>query len=135
MPRISTWEQALADYLAKTHDLPHAWGQHDCMLDWAGAAKAMTGHDFARGHRGKYISKLTAYRYLKTLGFDSPEAMIDSLLPEKPVGFAQRGDVVLDRDGVPGICNGGEALFILPADDGGGRILQPRSEWVKAWLV
>ena len=134
--RKADWESALSAYLSKVRDRPYAPGAHDCMLHPAAAIKAVTGRDWGRGHRGKYDSPLGAKRYLKGLGFDSPEAMLDSLLPEKPVGFAQRGDIVLS-DGIPGVCVGDEAAFVgLDAEEGReGLIMRPRALWSKAWAV
>ena len=130
MKRRGDWEAALAAYLERVRDKPYAYGQHDCLLFVAGSIKALTGKDLARGHRGKYKSATGAKRYLKKLGFSSPEKMLDSLLPAKPVGFAQRGDIVL-ADNNPGVCVGGEAVFA--GED--GLILKPRAEWSKAWGV
>jgi hypothetical protein len=106
MRRHPQWEQRLHEYIAKVHDLPHDYGSHDCLLHAANAVRAITGKDHERGHRGKYKSPASAVRHLKQLGFDSPEAMLDSLLEQKPIGFAQRGDIVL----VPG-----NAVFVAPA--------------------
>jgi hypothetical protein len=138
--RKSNWEERLADYLAGAAEKPHEYGVNDCMLFVAGAVKATTGKDPGRGHRRKYDTAKGAVRYLKRLGFDSPEAMLDSLFEEKPVAFAQRGDIVLSDD-EPGICIGGEALFVgIEVDEDGterraGLIRRPRAEWDKAWAV
>jgi hypothetical protein len=135
-PRVPGWETALAAYLERVRARPHAYGRHDCMLFVAGAVKAVTGRDFGRRHRGRYAGAAEAARYLKGLGFASPEAMIDSLLEEKPVGFAQRGDVVL-VSGVPGVCVGDSALFVGMVEDEArdGLVSKPRAEWARAWRV
>lgn len=134
-PRRSDWEQRLFAYLAAVSDRPHEYGRHDCMIFVAGAVKALTGSDPARGHRGKYGSAATAARYLRSLGFDSFEALIDSVLPEKPIAKAMRGDIVLDQEGMPGVCIGGEALFVGQRDGEQGLVRVPRAAWVKAWAV
>ena len=124
------WEDRLNAFIAKHHSRPYAHEWH-CLLFVAGAVKAVTGKDFARGHRGKYKSMAGALRYLKGLGFDGPAAMIDAHLPEKPIGFAQRGDLILAADGIPALCVGEFALSVT--DEGLARV--PRSEWRKAWGV
>jgi hypothetical protein len=133
--RRGDWESALAEYLGSVRDEPHSFGKHDCLIFVAGAIKAMTGKDYARGHRGKYKSAASAKRYLKGLGFDNPAAMISAHLEEKPVTFAQRGDVVADQDGIPGIVLGGEAAFVGAEGEREGLIMRPRAEWTKAWGV
>ena len=61
--------------------------------------------------------------------------MIAAKLPEKPVSFAQRGDNVTDEDGVPGVCIGGEALFVGMEDGREGLVRKPRAAWTGAWRV
>lgn len=138
--RRKDWEQRLQRYLASARDKPHAYGHHDCLLHPANAVKAVTGHDHGRGHRKKYKSPATAARHLTAMGFESPEALLDSLFEEVPVGFAQRGDIVLiaGNEGgwaIPAICDGGVAFAV--ADDGSreGLFPVPREAWLKAWKV
>ncbi len=104
------------------------------MLHCGDAVEAVTGKNLSKKHRGKYRSQATAVRHLKSLGFDTPEQMLDSLFDEIPVGFAQRGDIVLtppnDDSGwpVPAVCLGAKAQCA-------GGIFEPRSRWLKAWKV
>lgn len=145
MRRRHDWPERLADYLASVHEKPHHYGQHDCLLFPAGAVKAVTGHDFGRGHRRKYKSQATAVRHLKGMGFDSPEALLDSLFEETPVGFAQRGDLALvPGDELPGgemgwaipaVVYGAEAAVINDSGEREGLVRIPRAQWVKAWKV
>lgn len=136
--RHPNWPERLHDYIAAAHDRPHQYGQHDCLLHAAAVAEAVTGKDHAKKHRGKYKSQTTAVRHLKKLGFDSPEALIDSILEEKPIGFAQRGDLVLvpGNDGdwaIPAVCIGGDALAICTDGTRDGLFRIPRDQWLKAW--
>jgi hypothetical protein len=135
MVRRSDWAERLSAYLAAVAKKPHAYGKHDCLIFVAGAVKAQTGTDFARGHRGKYRSAASAARYLKGLGFESAAAMVAARLPEKPIGFAQRGDIVADADGIPGVCIGGEAVFVGMTEGREGLVRAPRAAWSKAWAV
>jgi len=143
--RLPDWEQRLHAYLEAAFDRPHDYGTHDCLLHAAADVLAVTGVDHAKKHRGKYKSQATAVRHLKGLGFDSPEALLDALLEEKPIGFAQRGDLVL----VPGnVLPGVSAAWTLPAvvygsdarvvgTDGEREGLHrvPRTQWLKAYAV
>lgn len=137
MIRKPDWEQRLNNYLESVADKPHKYGSHDCMLFVANVIKAQTGKDLGRGHRRKYSSKIRAVKYLRKIGFDSTEAMLDSLLEEKPIGFAQRGDIVLTPDDIPGVCYGSDALVVgmIEGEETEGLRRIPRALWTKAWAV
>lgn len=129
--RLPDWEQRLGAYLESVSDRPHAYGEHDCLLFCSGIVQAVTGVDLSRGRRGRYRDSIGAARHLRQLGFRSAAELIGSLLPERPVGFARRGDLVLGEDGIPGVCLGGTAAFVTEA----GLASSPRPEWAKAWSV
>lgn len=133
MHRHPQWERRLAEFVQQYRSKPYKWGSNDCVTFAANAVKAATGKDYGRGHRGKYKTKLGAAKYLKGMGFDTPEQLIDSLLDEKLPGFAQRGDIVLARDGIPALCMGDFALSV--AEGNAGLVRVPRADWVKAWAV
>lgn len=133
--RRADWEQRITALVDEVRDKPYAYGSHDCLLWPAAVVKAVTGKDYGRGHRGKYRSAASAYRYLQSLGFNSPESYLDSLFDEKPVGFAQRGDLVLASDGIPAGCMGAFALSVGVEGNTEGLVKVPRSDWVKAWAV
>lgn len=135
MNRHSQWDARLVSTVRDHFDKPHRWGEHDCLLWCAKAVEAVTGEDHAAEHRGKYDSFAKAYRHLSTLGFDSPEAFLDSLFEEKPVGFAARGDLVLGANGIPMVCMGRFALCVGEDGEREGLFRVPRSDWVKAWAV
>ncbi|GLI99113.1 DUF6950 family protein [Sphingobium sp. BS19] len=132
--RISTWEQALADYLASVADAEFTWGELDCALFAANAVLAMTGHDIAAPFRGKYSTAAGSARALKRYGAGTLEATFDTLLPVKPIGYARRGDVVM-HDGGVGVCVGSHALFVGREGEREGLVRVPRAEWVRAWGV
>jgi len=153
MSRHPQWEERLSAFIAANLTRPHDYAKGwDCLLGLsAGAARAVTGKDYARGHRGKYKSHASAYRYLKKLGFESPEQFLDDLFDQKPVGFAGRGDLVLcdlseieaensPAGPVPGVCLGSFALCIVAEHEasgpGSGLVSVPRGDkWLKAWAV
>lgn len=132
--RKPNWEDRLVAFAKATEGRPYKYGSWDCMLMSAAGAQAITGKDYGRGHRGKYKTGAGAVLHLKKLGFSSPAEMIDSLFEQKPIGFAQRGDVVLcktDNGDNPGICLGDFVLLI--GED--GPIKAGRELWLKAWAV
>jgi hypothetical protein len=144
--RHPQWEARLHEYVTANIARPHTFGEHDCLIFPADAVKAVTGKDFARGHRGKYKSLATSYRYLKEkFGVERPEQLLDTLFREKKVGFAGVGDLVLCRvvgegtDGpavgdVPGLVVAPGDVALVAGEHGFERV--PRGDrWVKAWAV
>lgn len=128
--RLPGWERRLAAWLQAQRDIHYDWRRH-CLIFCAGAVRAVTGKDLARGRRGRASTKHGALRRLKALGFDSPAALIDSLLPARAPGFARRGDLVMDADGIPGVCLGDRAAYAGPE----GLAIVPGRRWVRAWTV
>jgi hypothetical protein len=140
LTRRPDWEDRLAAYLARCRDRPHRWGSHDCMLFAAGVCRALTGFDPARGHRGKYCGAVSAARYLRSLGWASPEAAADTLFERIPPAMARRGDLVLhvvdgDRGGHPGVCIGAVALFVGEAAGRSGLVRVPMRDCAAAWRI
>jgi hypothetical protein len=130
-------------YLARVAERPYRWGRHDCLIHAANAVDAVTGRDYAEGQRGAYRGANGAARRLMALGFDTPEALVDSLFPQKPPALAQRGDLVIDDEGVIGVCLGAEAAMVGMEEPGADRAARPRrglmtvprERWRKAWKV
>lgn len=143
--RHPLWEQRLHALIEKRFNARHAYGRNDCLLLMADAVKALTGKDLGRGHRGKYKSAASASRYLRSLGHETPESYLDSLFAEKPIGFAQRGDIVLvpgnsvpgqpESWALPAICYGDVALAIGASEEREGLHRIPRALWLKAYAV
>lgn len=133
--RLRDWPERLSMFHASVRDKPHAYGRHDCLLYPAGAVEAVTGVDLAAGHRGKYRSAAGASRYLRSIGFASAEALIDSLLPSRLVSFARRGDIVMGADGIPGVCLGERAAFVGVGEERAGLVTVATVECVRAWSV
>lgn len=136
--RHPQWETRLLALIEKNRGRAYAYGRWDCLMMPAAVVKAVTGKDHGRGHRGQYRSPASASRYLRSLGFDSPAALLDSLFVAKPIGFAQRGDIVLcktDSGDNPGVCMGGHALVVGQQGEAEGLVRVPRELWLKAWAV
>jgi hypothetical protein len=128
--RISTWEQALANYIAIKRHEPFEYGVNDCCLFAAGAVEAVTGEDPMSEFRGKYDSLKGSLKAIKDIGAGTLEATLDGKFPEVAIGNAQRGDLAFLDDSV-GVVMGGFAYFV--SDDGLERI--NRSLWDKCWGV
>lgn len=128
--RISTWEDALSNYIvAKRHE-PFEYGVNDCCLFAAGAVEAITGEDPMPEFRDKYDSLKTSLQAIKDIGAGTLEATMDEKFPKMEIGQAQRGDLAF-FDGSVGVVMGGFAYFV--SDDGLERI--NRSLWDKCWSV
>ena len=132
--RIDTWPSLLAAAIAAAEHRAFVWGTHDCGTFAAVCEKAVTGETQFGDVLGNYKTALGAARRLKRAGFDHIEALVAARLPEVPVNFAQRGDVVVsdsDLGPVIGVMLGD--VFVSPGDD--GLIRQDRAFARRAWRV
>lgn len=128
--KISSWEDALTNYIAIKRHEPFEYGVNDCCLFAAGAVLAMTGEDPMPEFRGKYDSLKTSLKVINEIGAGTLEATLDAKFPEVNIGYAQRGDLAF-HEGSVGVVMGGFAYFV--SDDGLERI--KRSLWDKCWGV
>ena len=104
MQRGKDWPQALSNACHKYKDTPHEWGTHDCVIFCAKVVEAMTGEDLIADLKGQWTTQIGAARVIKSNGFDSLDEMVSDYLPEKPLPFIGRGDIV--------ICDGDNGEFI-----------------------
>ncbi len=125
--RLSDWEARLNEYIASKRGEAFAWGENDCCTFSAGAVEALTGVDPMPEYRGKYDTALGSAR---ALGGKKLEEVLDEKFPGVPIGFAQRGDLVL-MDECVGVVAGDYAWFV--SDVGLERV--KRGLWDKAWGV
>jgi hypothetical protein len=128
--RITTWEDALVNYIATKRHEPFEYGVNDCCLFAAGAVIEVTGEDPMSEFRGKYDSLKTSLKVIKEIGAGTLEATLDGKFPEVAISHAQRGDLAF-FDGSVGVVMGGFAYFA--SDDGLEQI--PRDMWDKCWSV
>ena len=132
--RRPDWREALTAYLIETAGVPFAEGQNDCALFAAGAVKAMTGQDFARGFRG-YRTTKGGLKKLMAKGFEDHVALAASVLEEIPPAFAQVGDVAVvpgdDGTDALGIVQG-EMIYVSAPT---GRALVPLTSATRAFRV
>lgn len=133
MTRHPDWQNRLADYVAGVAAMPFAWGIHDCALFTAGAVRAMTGRDLARGWRG-YRSRGAGLRKLAAAGLEDPVALAASLLPEIAPLAAMPGDVVAhatETGPALGILQGRGFYALTPT----GLAILPRAGVLRAFRV
>jgi hypothetical protein len=130
MMRRQDWAEAMSAYIDTVRDTPFAWGLHDCSTFAAGAVRAMTD----RVVEMPSVPSARAYADLLHERGSLLGLTRGVLGEDKPVSFANRGDVVLlDLEDRPflGICIGIEA--VCPGPD--GVIAVPMSCAIAAWAV
>jgi len=135
MDRLPDWETRLSALLAGAKTRAHAYGEWDCMMLAAAVVEAVTGEDHGSAHLGKYDSAASAGRYLKKLGFGSAGEMKRSILPDRAVAKARRGDLVESDAGAIGVCIGDRAAFAGEEEGREGLVTLPRKRWARAWSV
>lgn len=128
--RLPDWPERLAEFFESRRKAAFSWGQNDCCLFAADAVLAVTGEDPAKGRR-TYSTERGAARVIAKAG-----GMRD-LVPyqDKPVGFAQRGDVVLaEQDGrqTLGVV-AGNGMYAAPGAE--GIVFRPMSEAIAAFEI
>lgn len=109
----------LIEYVAKAARTPFQWGKHDCALFAAGAVKAQTGKDPARGLRGRYSTVSGAMKHLRKLGYTSLGDLAGAQFQEIPPAFAQVGDIAVVHDDAATEALGvvqGERIYVLRPD-------------------
>ncbi|UAB76949.1 hypothetical protein INR77_08820 [Erythrobacter sp. SCSIO 43205] len=140
--RLPNWEMALSAFMQENQWRTFKWGEWDCILFATAAAKVITGEDRGADYRGRYSDQKGARQALRDIGKGTLLRTVDANFVRKPVGNAQRGDLVW-RDGCVGICLGSTAAFltddklleIAGAPRLGNFLLLPRRFWQKAWAV
>lgn len=133
--RLKDWRGRLQAYLSEVATQPFRPGRHDCALFAAGAVKAMTGRDLARGYRSKYRSLARGRELLRAQGFEDPVALVAAHFEEVAPIMAREGDiaVLVDEDAALafGVVQGAGIYVLRPAGLG----LAPLSHAVRAFRV
>jgi hypothetical protein len=131
--RLADWMHRLAALVAERIDQPFKWGPNDCASFTADCVQAQTGFDLLAELRSDRKTQREAEHRKRAIG--GVAAAIDRAgLQRVPPALAQRGDVVLVRQGrreVLAVCNGDHA--IAP-----GRLRlghAPMSQAVQAWRL
>lgn len=117
------WEKRLFECIEAKRKLPFAWGDHDCSIFVMDCVDAQLNTQYAAQWRGRYKTRVGAYRVLKKEGGYATIAMGYGF-KKKPTSQASRGDlayiggatamgvVVGDRI----IATGETSLVSLPID-------------------
>lgn len=127
------WQWHLQVYLEGVARSKFRPGKLDCALFTAGAVKAMTDMDYAKGWRG-YKTLEAGRKKLSDAGFETHIEYAASLLPEVPTSMAHAGDVaVVDTPEGPalGIVQG-EYVYTVGLN---GLGLTPRTSATRAFKV
>ena len=142
MRRRSDWQLALDEFLRANQDRSFEYGTWDCCLFVCDAIVAMTGVDLAASYRGKYSTRKGALHAIsEQLGTASIQAVAATAaaahdMPELPVPYAHRGDMVLvgrGRDYSLGLVALNGRDVIATSKRGLWRL--PLSRAVRAWQV
>ena len=139
--RRPDWQTALHCYLQSHEHSRFEYGTLDCCLFVCNAIRLMTGADLAAAFRGRYSSRAEALRLVRfEAGRPSVEAIAERMaaaheMPEVPVLFAQRGDMLLierPRDYSLGLLDLNGELLAMAAN---GLLRWPRARACRAWRV
>lgn len=126
--RVSDWETKFNDYIDAHRDAEFQYGALDCARFVCGAVECITGRDLYAPYRNRYNTEIGAARALKRFGQGDLEATFAAQFDDRPIAYAQRGDIVFDGESV-GLCIGrGRAVFI-----GDGLAVKTRKDWVRVW--
>jgi hypothetical protein len=91
--RLNDWPQRLSATLTAARTRAYVFGEHDCGLNAADAALAVTGEDPAAAYRGRYTTYAGARRLLRRIdGVKDLIGWADKLWPRTTLARARRGD-------------------------------------------
>ena len=118
--RLQNWPERLGDVITQARADTFEWGRNDCVLFAARCVEAVTGEHPCPELIGAYSTRAGALAALASAGFSTlAEAFADRVGAERPVPFAQRGDLVVFGDFAGGVVGlGGDFAIGLDADQG-----------------
>ena len=137
--RVSDWPELLNEYLNSMQSKSYEWGKLDCCLFVADWLLILTGIDYAKAFRNRYDSLESALTLMNEWfdpnaideHFGAPAKYLDSLFLPISIYKVKRGDVVANKDGSVGICNGLYSLFMSSK----GLATVKTLECVKGWAI
>jgi hypothetical protein len=146
MPLVRTpfWDtRELHDFLIREANKPFEWGVADCCLLAANAIKSFTGVDLADDFRGKYTTKIGAFRAIKSVcnGSTIEDAAVycaqkHGLTEYQHPLCARRGDLVVFNNGgdvIAGVVGLSGRHLISVSETGLVRL--PITDVRRAWSV
>lgn len=128
--RVENWPVLLGEYIENSRHLKFEWGKNDCAL-WVGRFLADIGVcEFQTSAEGQYDTEFGSKKFIKKMGYDSLEDLVDSQITRlSSVLMCRRGDVVMFT-GALGLVTGREAYFLTEVD---GLINVPLNMCEVAW--
>mgnify|MGYP003647047599 CR=1 FL=1 len=108
--RYEDWPERLDAKLREWEAIPFVWGKTDCVAFIRDVVRALTGKEITNRSDGTYGTEFGALRAIKNYGDDLEESVTLRFGEPIPVLFAQRGDILLDKNNL-GICIGTFGAF------------------------
>ena len=94
--RLPNWEFNLANFLKRSAKRQFKWGEFDCCLFACDAAKIVNGIDGAVDFRGRYTTRIGAFKALKKYGKTTVADTLSFVFGNPvPLLLANRGDIAL----------------------------------------
>lgn len=132
MQRLPGWDIRLYKFLNKTRREGYTldWNHFNCALWSADAVMHITGVDIYAEYRGKVDSPLSAYKAIRSHGFNSIVEVMDAKLDRIARGLSTYGDLVL----VPAPEVMGHNLEVSLASPGNGAVIgSPDAQASSSW--
>ena len=132
--RRPDWTQRLWLTIEVEKERAFSFGDSDCCLFAARCVDAITDENFEAGLRACYHDEASALAYLERMGGMQAAVTAHLGAPLERPAVAQRGDVVMFRDGAGrdtlGVCTGE-----LLATTGQGLTFHPMTAALVAWRI
>lgn len=113
--RHPAWEKRLVAVTEAHLVTPLVWGKSDCLLTASDVVSAVLGTDPAVDIRGRYKTRIGAYRLIKKYGFANLGEVLANRFEEIGPAMAMRGDLGLYQSTVGYFCEYG---FAVKGEDG-----------------
>ena len=144
MTRPFDWQSRMSRALTARRETLFAWGGHDCALFACDIARVVCEIDFAEPLRGRYTTRLGAYKVLKDYGGGGLEETAEKIAKDHDCEevtplMARRGDIILAKilvygevlEDSLGVCIGERAAFAAAQ----GFVQVPMTQTRRAWRI
>ena len=134
---MSDLSTAVGDYLANRFERPYREGEHDCALFVLGWIDTLTGSTHEAEYHGSYHTKFEGLRRHAPAGM---AAVAVEMLPRenwREVASGEplaAGDVVLTRQGMPGVFDGSAIVSAIQGLAGHARVPEFERKEAFRWL-
>lgn len=129
MTRLKNWTVNLNKVISSHTETPFQWGVFDCCVFASECCKAICGKDPYAEFRGRYSTKIGAFRIIKNT-YGSLDAILDNHFQRIDLNFVQRGDIcIYENEGEIGLAVFNNGWFST-AESGVRRInIVPLNVW------